>query len=386
MTIKDIALQNIRRRKGKAVFVLLGIFIAIATIVTVFTLIESMTHEINTKLDKYGANILIVPKSEQLALSYGGLSLGGVSFDTREIHADDLARIRTIKNAANIAAVGPITLGVISVAGRQMLLAGVDFQAVTTLKPWWNVSGALPSENEVLLGAEAVRLTQSAAHSIISINGRKLVVSGILAPTGSQDDQLAFAQLETAQAALGKIGHISLVEIAALCMACPIEEMVKQLSDALPSANVMAIQQVVKGRVHALAQFEQFAYGVAALLVFVGSLVVFVTMMGSVKERTTEIGVFRAIGFRKSHIMEIVLLEAAVISGGAGVLGYLFGVGATKIALRAFVVDYQGMAMPLNLTLGAGAVLLAVGMGVIASVYPALFAARLDPNDALRAL
>ena len=71
----------------------------------------------------------------------------------------------------------------------------------------------------------------------------------------------------------------------------------------------------------------------AGVVVFIGSLIVFVTMMGSVNERTVEIGVFRAIGFRKSHIMRIILLEAALVSLLAGLLGCAVGMGGAKLAL-----------------------------------------------------
>ena len=51
---------------------------------TLLTLVQAMKQDINHKLEMYGANILIVPKTESLSLTYGGLSLGGVSFDMRE--------------------------------------------------------------------------------------------------------------------------------------------------------------------------------------------------------------------------------------------------------------------------------------------------------------
>ncbi len=385
MTLKEIAFRNLMRRKSKAAFVLAGLIIGVSTVVTVITLVDAMTTDINEKLEKYGANILIVPKTENLTLSYGGLSLGGVSFEVEEIREQELHRIKSIKNAANVAAVGPMTLGVIDVDSHKVLLAGVDLEASRILKPWWRINGSLPNENEVLLGAESARVMQLSPGSYVKIKDRKLQVSGVLQSTGSQDDQLVFARLSTAQSLLGKEGRVSMAEVAALCTACPIEEMVKQISGAIPSAKVMAIQQVVKGRMHTLSQFKTFSYGISGIILLVGSLVVFVTMMGSVRERTEEIGIFRAIGFRKSHVMQIVLIEAGLISGLAGIGGYLLGLGTTKVALR-FFTENPSVAIPIHVELAVGACLLAVLMGLISSAYPALLAAQLDPNDALRAL
>ncbi|MBW2624503.1 MAG: FtsX-like permease family protein, partial [Deltaproteobacteria bacterium] len=266
-----------------------------------------------------------------------------------------------------------------------VLLAGVDFNSAKYLKPWWNIQGTVPKGNQVLLGSEAAIALGREVGGSLDINGRQFQVSGVLKPTGSQDDQLMFTRLSTAQAVLDKEGRISMVEVAALCKDCPIEEMVSQISSALPGAKVMAIQQVVKGRMETLNQFRRFSYGVSAVIVLVGGLVVLVTMMGSVRERTEEIGIFRAIGFRRSHIVRIVLLEAAIVSGLAGIAGYLLGLGAAKIAL-SFFSQSEGISVPLTLELSAGAIIMAVLIGLLSSAYPALMAARLDPNQALRTL
>lgn len=385
MTLKDIAFRNLMRRKAKAAFVLAGLLVGVSTVVGLVTLVKALTSDINHKLEKYGANILIVPKTENLSLSYGGLSLGGVSFEMEEIRETDLLGVRNIKNARNIAALGPLVLGVIHVGDHKVLLAGVDFDASRILKPWWKIQGTVPNENSVLLGAEAARVLDLGAGGSLKIKGRELLVSGVLHPTGSQDDQLVFAPLATAQSLLDKEGRISMVEVAAFCKDCPINDMVRQISEALPGAKVMAIQQVVKGRMETLGQFKKFSYGVSGVVVLVGSLVVLVTMMGSVRERTGEIGIFRAIGFRKSHIIRIVLLEAGLVSGLAGILGYFVGFGATKVGLLVFAGS-RSVSVPLDFELAVGVFIMAVLVGLVSSTYPAVLAARLDPNEALRAL
>jgi putative ABC transport system permease protein len=385
MTLKLISIRNLMRRKGKAAFVLAGLVIGVATVVGIFSFVEATTHDIAHKLEQYGANILIVPRTEALSLSYGGLSLGGVSFELEEIREAELARISTIKNNRNIAAVGPTVLGVASMDDHRILLAGVDFKAAEILKPWWRVIGRLPDADGILLGAEAARVLNLKIGDSLSVNGRGLNVSGVLEPTGSQDDQLAFAALTTAQQVFNKAGRISMAEVAALCKDCPIDDMVRQISEVLPGAKVMAIQQVVKSRMEMLAQFEKFSYGISGVILFIGGLVVLVTMMGSVRERTDEIGIFRAIGFRRSHIMRIVFLEAGIISGVAGVTGYGLGIGSTWVALALFGGGHAAP-VPFSPELAAGSVGLALALGLLASAYPAYLASRLDPNEALRAL
>jgi putative ABC transport system permease protein len=158
MNLTDIALKNLMRRKGKAAFILAGLVIGIATVVAVITYVETTTADINHKLEKYGANILVTPKTDQLSLSYGGLSLGSVSFEMAEIRQSDLSALQTIKNARNIAAVGPLALGAVTVGSHTLLLAGVDFSAMRILKPWWQVAGQTPAPGEVLLGDKAAEV------------------------------------------------------------------------------------------------------------------------------------------------------------------------------------------------------------------------------------
>ncbi|MGD9044148.1 MAG: ABC transporter permease [Desulfobacterales bacterium] len=385
MTLKNISLKNLIRRKGKALFVLAGLVIGVSTVVGIISFVEAMTSDINHKLEKYGANILIVPRTENLTLTYGGLSLGGVSFEMEEIRQEELSQVNSIKNARNIAALGPLVLGVVNVDSRKVLLAGVDFKASAILKPWWQMNGKVPDDNGVILGAEAARILNLNVGDRLEIKNRWFGVSGILKPTGSQDDQLVFARLATAQSLFNKSGRVSMAEVAALCQDCPIEDMVKQISDALPGAKVMAIQQVVKGRMETLGHFKKFSYGISGVILLIGSLVVLVTMMGSVRERTDEIGIFRAIGFRKRHVMKIVFFEAAIVSGLAGILGYLLGWGVAKGAVHFFIEGHSGF-VPLNFELAAGAFVLSLCIGLISSAYPAVIASRLDPNEALRAL
>ena len=166
---------------------------------------------------------------------------------------------------------------------------------------------------------------------------------------------------------------------------CPVDAMVSQISEKLPDAKVMAIQKVVKSRMQTLAQFRKLSYGLSIVVVLIGGLVVLVTLMGSVKERTEEIGIFRAIGFRRQLIMRIIFIESGLISFMAGVLGYLLGLGIIWAGFR-FLGDHGTVELPVDPVLAAGSIGMAMVIGLLASAYPAVMAARMDPDQALKSI
>lgn len=385
MRLETIAFNNLRRRKGRLAFLVAGLLIGVATVVTLISLSATLTEDVQNKMEHYGANILITPQSDNLSLNYGGISLGGVSLDPQEIREADLSKIGTIRNALNIAAVAPKVLGALEVRGERVMVMGVEPEKEFLLKKWWKVEGSpLKNDLDLVAGKDVARKLGLQIGDEVAIGGETFTLTGILANTGSQDDQILIASLPIIQRLLGKQGTVSLVEVAALCGDCPVSDMVDQISAVLPGTNVSAIQQVVKTRMHALDQFRNFSLAIAAVVLLIGALVVFVTMMGAVNERTREIGIFRALGFRRAHIMRLILLESTVVSIVAGILGFLVGMGVTQLILP--LMTENEVSLRWDPLLGGAAVLLALLVGASASFYPALKASRLDPTEALRAL
>jgi putative ABC transport system permease protein len=385
MRLHTVALHNLRRRKSRAAFLVAGLVVGIATVVTLLTLSSALTVQAENNLDSYGANIVVQPEVDQLSLGYSGLNLGDVSVGAREIRETDLALIKTIPNRKNIAIVAPELLGEVRANGKRALLMGVRPAAQFALKRWWSLDGRQPSADaEIVAGSSAAKALGLSLGDAVDINGQAFTLTGILRPTGSEDDSLLITQLSTAQQLLGKPGKVTMVEVAALCSNCPVEKIVGQISTVLPGTKVTALQQVMKNRMHALDQFRQFSYLIAGVIIAIEALVVFVTMMGSVNARTREIGIFRALGFRRTHVTSLVLTEATLASVLAGVLGYFAGMGLSYILLP--MLGGQGVPITWTPALAGGAVGLAVLIGAVASLYPALHASRMDPTVALRAL
>jgi len=327
MRLKDISINNLRRRKGKVFFLILGLTIGITTVVTLISITRMMNEDIANKLDAFGANIVILPRSDDLSLSYGGMNVGGVALDTQTLRDSDVPKIRQIEVRENISIVSPKILGVVEIEGKNVLLMGVLFPDEIRLKKWWKIHGSIPkTQNDVLLGNEvAVKLFKSAGDTL-TIYGKEVRVSGVLDETGSQDDYLILGDLTFVQELTKKPG-----------------------------------------------------------VLLIGGLIVFTNMMASVNERKREIGIFRAIGFRKSHVVRIIFLEALIVGLMAGIMGYLLGLGISQV-IGPMITGMKGGRTFIDPMLAIEVIFLSAIIGVLSSAYPALHASKMDPTEALRAL
>jgi len=272
-----------------------------------------------------------------------------------------------------------------SLGGRQVLVAGVLFDEELRLKQWWHVRGEHPtSPDEALAGARLAQILNLEPGDSLDVKGQLVRVVGVLAENGSQDDDILFIDLSVAQRMMNKPDGISLVEVAALCTACPIDEMVDQISAALPQGRVTALRQAVTLRMETVGQLTRFAVAVSAVVIAIGTLVVLTSMLGAVSERRQEIGLFRALGFRQGHIVRVILSEACLISLSGGVVGWLLGMG-TAVMLAPFVAQVTAQVSwdPWLAVSTVGGALL---IGLLGSLYPAIHAAKLDPTTALRSL
>jgi putative ABC transport system permease protein len=416
MRISTIAFANLKRRKVKAAFLIVGMAIGIGTAVALLSLSLTIKDEIGAQLDQFGANIVVVPQSNSLSLDYGGVTVSGVSFDVHQLKNEDATTILDIAYSNRLSIIAPKLLGAIQVEGRDVLLAGVDFPSELKLKRWWLIVGRVPNaDDDLLVGYDAARtlgLIEPSAdiqpastmpdtpnmrgmnhakpaqpftikQDRLQIAGRQHWVAGVLVPTGGREDGMIFGSLAHVQALLSKPDQLSLIEVSALCQNCPVEEIVSQISEKLPNAKVSAIQQSVRARTETVERLTRFSAAVSAVVLAIGSLMIFTTMMGSVVERTKEIGVMRAIGFRREHIIKGLMIEIAVISVTGGVLGWLAGMLASWAVLPYFA---EGAGFEVSPLLALASVLAALVIGAVSSFYPAVRAARLDPSEAVRAI
>ncbi|MHB8840521.1 MAG: ABC transporter permease [Candidatus Aquicultor sp.] len=386
MSLHHITWKNIKEHPSKVILLIVALAVGVATVVSLYSISTAMSVDLQNKIDEYGANMVVVPKAKSLSLSYAGITLGGVQYGSSLLNDRDVSKVRTIKSSANINVVAPKLLGIVQLDGQKVMIAGVRFKDELKIKKWWEIKqGARPTrEKDLLLGGKAASQFGAKPGDYLSIKGERFKVAGVLSRVGTQEDDLIYLDLKQAQRALNKPGEVSLIEVSAWCKNCPITMMVDQLSTKIPGGKVSAVRQAAEARDAVIGQFTLFSIVLSAMMGVVAVLIVFTNVLSAVRERRREIGIFRAIGYRRSHVLYIILLESGVAGLVAGLLGYVAGFfGASAVAPLAVGIDVGVKFNPAFAGMAIGA---AVCIALVSSLYPALSAARLDPAEALNVI
>lgn len=387
MRIAGVTTKSIKRHFSRISIVVIVLSIAVATVVSLMTISAAMKRDFADKVDTYGTNMVIVPKSKNLSMSYGGVTVGSFQYESKTLRESDVDRLKTIKNKQNLATIAPKLLGVTDVKGSQAMIVGVRFPEELKIKKWWKFgAGKAPKAvDEAIVGANAADKLGLSVGETITLGKSRFKVSGVLKRLGTQEDDLIYVDLKQAQTLFGKPGQLSMIEVAAWCTTCPIEAIVSQASRKLPYAKVSAVLQAAKARDALISQVIVFSVILSAIIVLGSVLIVFTNMLASVRERRHEIGIFRAIGYRRLHILKIVLLESAFVGLVSGITGYVIGYALARFLAPAVAgVDVDIPAV--NLYAAYLAIIGTVGVALLASLYPAAAAAKLSPTVAMETI
>ena len=383
MRLSSIAMRNVRRHLSRSALLVVAISVTTCVVVTLFLVTRSAELDLADKVDEYGANIVVVPRSSDLPLVYGGVQVGGVTYDVEPLRSEDEAKILSIEDAANISTVAPKLVERGDVGGTPILVVGVRWPDELTIKRWWSISGDEPTgADHALLGSRAAERLGLAVGDDLELRGESFRVVGVLDPMGSQEDDLVYADLGTVQRLWDRPGELSLIEVAAWCSTCPIETINAEISAEIPHARVSALLKAAASREILVGQFRLFSWVLSVLMILVGCLIVLTTTLGSVRDRRGEIGIFRSIGYRRRHIFRIILLENMTLA----LVGAVIGIGLAVVIhppvarLVAGVTD-TALPGPLDMAIALAAALAVV---LVASLYPARRAAALSPTLAMR--
>jgi putative ABC transport system permease protein len=396
MKLYQVVVKDIMRRKKRVLYASLGVVIGVTTIIAVLTVAMAGQTSIYGQLEKYGANLMVMPAISDIDIGLGGLSLGTLAIGENYISEDKLPEIRqiadgkirealNIEDEGDIATVAPRFYMNTKVNGTSVIVVGIDPQEERQLKTWWRVSEGkyLEAPNEALVGAIAAELLGFNVGDKIALNGGEVTVAGILEETGSNEDYQVFVPLETAQQAFDKEGWVSSIDVRALCNACPTSDIAGAINENMPGVRAVAVRQIAETEMGMMEKISKFLLALAAITLAVGCFGVVNTMTTSVHERIKDIGIMKAVGASRNQIMKIFLYEAIIVGVAGGLVGYVAG------TLLAYVVGpliFGGVAVTYVPQYFLASLGLATLIAVIASVYPAFRASKVKVADSFRSL
>ena len=396
MKLHHLVLKDILRRKKRVLYAALGIVIATMTVVGILTIATAGQARIYAQLEKYGANLNVVPAISNVDMKLGGLSLGALTVgenyiperrlpEIRQIADGEIREALGIKDDADIATIAPKLYVSTQIRGTSLLAVGVEPEQEWKIKTWWRIKEGeyLEGGDQALLGAQTARLLELKVGDTISLNGNATKVIGILEETGSNDDYQVFVPIHTLQTAFGKQGVVSSIDIRALCNACPVETIADSINRNIAGVRALAVKQVAETEMGLMEKMNRLMLALAGITLVIGTFGVVNTMMTSVHERAKDIGIMRAVGASRSQIVRAFLYEAVIVGIVGGILGYLAGTlvayGVGPLVFEGTAIEYVPQYLPVSL-------LLAVFVAVVSAVYPAFRATTIKVADSFRSL
>jgi putative ABC transport system permease protein len=380
----------------RAVLTMLGIIIGVGSIVALVAVAQGATSGITDRIESLGTNLLTVQPGSTTS---GFVRLGAGSATTLTV-ADATA----ITGVSGVAAVAPqVSTQAVVVAGTKNTTTSIvgttpDYLAVRTYSIWQGsfLTAAAESNNlqVAVLGAttaDDLGLDQASIGRSILVGGIPFRVVGILQAKGtagtSQDDQVLIP-LSTARRFF--VGGSSVRSIAVSVTTSDAVSLTQARITALleqrHGTNSTNDDFSISNQAQLLDTFSSVTglltlllAGIASISLVVGGIGIMNIMLVSVRERTREIGIRKAVGARGSDILLQFLVEALVLSLLGGLIGIALGVAAS--AVIGAIAGWGFQFNPLTVVVAVG---FSLAVGVVFGVWPARQAARLDPITALR--
>jgi len=403
-----LALGQIRSQKLKSFFSVLGVIIGVMFLIIVVSVVEGIDRYMREDFSRelFGVNTVTVDRI--------GTVVGNLTDEERralrrrpQLEMEDAEQIRSrLQTPGSVSAQIDSRANIVGPLGRQV--ENVEIIAadapIFDIRGWVVEEGRAFTLQEAERGASVVVVGQDLVEALFSsedvlgerikINGQTFRIIGVLESMGSlfgqSRDNKAIAPIESP---MGRIANPrGFLDEIIIQTATP--EMVPAARDEVEA--IMRVQRrlrpanennfAVETQAESLSFWERISQilyvafpTLVAISLVVGGIVIMNIMLVSVMERTREIGVRKAIGARERDILTQVLIESSTLSLFGAAVGVSVGAALTWV-VRAVSPLPAAVAMKWVLV----AVFLGVATGVLAGVYPARRAARLDPVDALR--
>lgn len=394
-----IAVQNLRANRARTLLTTLGIVIGVASITLVLSLGEGVKQVVSKQVERLDGNVIIVKPGQANTQSLSSYNPYNTAVTTTLTERD----YATVKNAKNVQQVAPVmvlsgnlkddsgrTQNVPIIATAQSLVEVLNLNVRSG-----QFIDSQTSRDTVVLGQRlAIELfgTDQAMGQSLFVKGRPHTVIGVVknknSPinlSGIDLDRAAYVSLDD-----GKSFNQGIAQIQQLTIKVDDVSKLHQTAKTIGAAILKNHNNEQDFAVLAGDDIAQYSNGffsalisitavVSAITLIVSGIGVMNIMLVGVTERTREIGIRKALGATDNHIMGQFLIEALIICIVGGTLGIIVAyAGAFLIGSQ---LSFQPSLSPVIIGTGFG---LALIVGIIFGLYPALKAANKDPIDALR--
>ncbi len=392
-----LALSRLSTSKLRTALTMLGVIIGVASVVALVAVGQGATSGVTSRLQSLGTNLLTVNPGS----STSGFTRGAAG-SANTLTIEDATALGKL---SGIAAVEPEISSQAFVAfGSQNTTTSIigttpDYPAVRAFSIWQgsfltqaSVDNALKVAVLGATTADDLGLTARDIGSQITIAGQPFQLIGILQPKGSsgpfsQDDQVLipittmqdhFSNTDKVRSIGVSVAAQSQMELAKAQITTTLENR-HGTSGTNDDFTIGDQSQLLDTLSSVTGTLTMLLAGIASISLIVGGIGIMNIMLVSVRERTREIGIRKAIGAHASDILLQFLVEALVLSLLGGLVGIVIGLVAS--ALIGQLAGWGFVFNPLTIVV---AVLFSVAVGVVFGVLPARQAARLDPVEALR--
>lgn len=367
MSFLAFILKGLARQRTRTLLTILGIGIGITTVVALGSVASGLKAASGEIAHLGGADFMVAQPGA-----------ADLSFST--LTDRDLQTIRGVDGVER--AWG--TLFQISRVGSNPFFVtyGVELAEMPHVVPRLT-AGRLPhAPDEVALGATAAADLDLAPGDPLTIERHRFTVVGLYTSSAAWERSGAYAALPTIQAAARKPGVITMtyVEVAA---GTPVDVVAERIHEAGEIFAVIETADDYAAVDQGMKLLDAANLAISLLAVVIGAVGVMNTMIMSVFERTREIGILRAVGWRRSRVLRMIVGESLALCLLATGAGILLGVGATRlVVLIPAIGSFLTPVYPVSLFVRA--LVIAVAVALAGALYPALRAIRFSPMEALR--